>query len=116
MAKAAHLLGDDAFWRMQDRLFEAYFAENRDITDPLTLRELWREAELPAAEFARSEDPALLQETLREHREAQESGATGVPAMQLVGNDAMIVGAHPLELYRRWVDRTLAEHAAEATV
>jgi hypothetical protein len=28
--------------------------------------------------------------------------------MQLVGNDAVIVGAHPADLYRRWIDRTLA--------
>ena len=32
---------------------------------------------------------------------------TGVPAVRLVGNDAVIVGAHPFELYQRWVTRTL---------
>ena len=28
--------------------------------------------------------------------------------MRMEGNDALIVGAHPLDLYRRWVERTLA--------
>jgi len=114
VAKAAAQLGDDAFRRMRDRLFEAYFADNRDITDDATLRALWREVDLPEADFERSRDPALLRETLQQHAEAQEVGATGVPAVQLVGNAAVIVGAHPLELYQRWVKRTLAARAPEA--
>jgi predicted DsbA family dithiol-disulfide isomerase len=114
VAKAAAQLGDGAFRRMRDRLFEAYFSENRDITDDATLRTLWREVELPEADFERSQDPALLRETLQQHAEANEVGATGVPAVQLVGNAAVIVGAHPLELYQRWVNRTLAAGAADA--
>jgi predicted DsbA family dithiol-disulfide isomerase len=114
VAKAAATLGDGEFRRMRDRLFEAYFGENRDITDDDTLRALWREVELPEADFEHSRDPALLRETLQQHAEAQEVGATGVPAVQLVGNSAVIVGAHPLELYQRWVKRTLAARAADA--
>ena len=64
--------------------------------------------DLPEADFARREDPALLEQVLDEHAAAQEAGATGVPAVQLQGNDAIIVGAHPLELYRRWMNRILA--------
>jgi predicted DsbA family dithiol-disulfide isomerase len=114
VAKAAAVLGGGAFQRMRDRLFEAYFSENRDITDDATLRALWREVELPEADFERSQDPALLRETLQQHAEANEVGATGVPAVQLVGNSAVIVGAHPLELYQRWLNKTLAARAAEA--
>ena len=114
VAKAAAVLGDAAFRRMQDRLFEAYFFESRDITDDATLRALWREAALPEADFERSQDPLLLRETLQQHAEAHEAGATGVPAVSLVGNSAVIVGAHPLELYQRWVRRTLAAREADA--
>jgi len=114
VAKAAATLGDGEFRRMSDRLFEAYFSESRDITDDVTLRALWREAELPEAEFERSQDPARLRETLQQYAEAQEVGATGVPAVQLVGNDVVIVGAHPFELYERWANKTLAARAAEA--
>jgi len=116
VAKAAAKLGAEAFRRMHDRLLHAYFAENRDVTEADTLRALWREAELPEAEFQRAEDPELLRETLRQHAEAQEVGATGVPAVQLLGNDAVIVGAQPLELYQRWVRRArdAAAQAGEA--
>ena len=91
---------------MHERLLRAYFAENRDVSDAGTLRALWGEVGLPEGDFAGVEDPALLRETLGQDREARESGVTGVPAVRLAGNDAVIVGAHPLELYRRWVERT----------
>lgn len=107
VAKAAATLGSDAFRRMHERLLAAYFAENRDITDAGTLRALWQEAQLDAAAFQRTEDPALLRRTFDEHNEALEHGVTGVPAVRMVGNDAVLVGAYPLELYRRWINRAL---------
>ena len=107
VAKAAAALGRDAFEKMHERLLHAYFAENRDITDADTLAALWREAGLPEAEFVRTTDTALGQETIAQHNEAIEHGVTGVPAVRMEGNDAIIVGAQPLELYRRWVQRTL---------
>jgi predicted DsbA family dithiol-disulfide isomerase len=70
---------------------------------------LWREAELPEAGFARLDDPALLKAVLAEHREALEIGVSGVPAVRLEGMDSAIVGAHPIELYRRWVSRVLGD-------
>ena len=106
-AKAAAMLGADAFRRMHECLLHAYFAENRDITDTDTLRALWREAELPEEAFTRIEDPVLLQTTLAEHDEALEFGVTGVPAVRLEGMDSAIIGAHPIDLYRRWVQRRL---------
>ncbi len=105
VAKAAASLGDEAFRRIHPRLLHAYFAENRDISDAATLRSVWSEAGLPDSEFARSEDPLLLEQVYQEHRESLDSGVTGVPAVRLEGNDAVIVGAQPLELYRRWVER-----------
>jgi len=108
VAKAAARLGEEAFRRIHERLLRAYFCENRDISDPLTLRSLWGEVGLDEARFAEWEDPALLERILDEHAQAVDGGATGVPAVRLQGNDAIIVGAHPMELYRRWVRRTLA--------
>jgi predicted DsbA family dithiol-disulfide isomerase len=113
-AKAAAWLGAEPFRRMHERLLRAYFAENRDVSDRDTLRALWGEAGLPEGEFSRVDDPALLCETLQQHREALETGVTGVPAVRLAGNAAVIVGAHPLELYRRWVERVRAEREAAA--
>ena len=106
-------MSDDAFHRMHDRLMRAYFEESRDVSDSHVLLELWRELDLPEASFAWREDPALEQEVIREHNEALESGATGVPAIRLADNPAIIVGAQPVALYRRWIDRTLARREQE---
>ena len=111
VAKAAARLGPEAFLRIHWRLLRAYFAENRDISRPATLRSIWHELELPADAFAVADDPALLEQVIAEHNEAIECGATGVPAVRLEGNPACVVGAQPIELYRRWVERTLARQA-----
>ena len=103
VAKAAAALSPDAFRRIHARLLAAYFSENRDVTDAGTLRELWCEVGLPESEFARSEDPALLERILDEHNEALEVGVTGVPAVRMADDDVAIVGAHPVSLYRRWI-------------
>lgn len=112
VAKAAARIGDDAFDRIHERLLEGYFAENRDITDAATLRELWSEAGLLPDAFPALDDDFLVRETLRQHDEAIEAGVTGVPSVQLVGNDAVVMGAQPMEVYRRWIDRTLARRGA----
>ena len=107
LAKAAALLGATAFQQVHERLLRAYFTENRDITDPDTLRALWREAGLPDNGFARVADPALLRATIEQHNDAVEYGVTGVPAVRMEGRDGLVVGAQPLELYRRWITRSL---------
>ena len=112
VAKAAARLGRDAFERIHERLLRAYFSENRDISDDAVLAVCWAEAELPADAFDAREDPEILQQIVAEHEEAVACGATGVPAARLVGNDAVITGAHPLEVFRHWVDRTLARRDA----
>ncbi len=48
-----------------------------------------------------------------EHHAAIEAGVTGVPAVQLGGQDVVITGAHPRELYQRWARRALEAAAAE---
>ncbi len=113
VAKAAAALGEEAFEAIHERLLHAYFAENRDITDSATLFAIWHEAGLPEEAFTRREDPALLQGILRDHEEAVELGVSGVPALRLGKNPVPVVGAHPLEVYRRWVRRALEEQSRE---
>ena len=112
VAKAAGELGRDAFHDVHDRLLVAYFEENRDISDPDTLRAIWQSAGLPEADFARSEDPALLEAVMADHAEALEMGANGVPAIRQEGRDAAVTGALPYEAYLRWV-RKIRARAAE---
>ena len=108
VAKAAAKLGAEAFDRMHARLLAAYFGENRDITDAATLVELWTDVGLPADEFVRAGDQALVEAVVREHNQAVTLGLSGVPAVQLAGGDVAIPGALPYESYRRWVERVLA--------
>jgi predicted DsbA family dithiol-disulfide isomerase len=100
---------------MHRRLLTAYFGENRDISRTETLRSLWDELGFPADSFEVAESSEVLEEVLSDHREALDHGATGVPAVRLEGNPAVIVGAHPIDLYRRWVDRSLERAASAAS-
>jgi predicted DsbA family dithiol-disulfide isomerase len=94
---------------MHERLLRAYFEESRDISREPVLRELWQDVGLPAAAFAAAADPALLRETIDDHNQAVELGMTGVPALRVAGSDAFVMGAQPLEVYRRWVARLRAQ-------
>ena len=118
VAKAAARVGADAFRSIHERLMVGYFTENRDIPDFDVLRELWTGEGLDAADFDVAHRDEIEAEILREHAEALEWGANGVPAIRRVDNDAVIVGAHPEELYRRWIDRSLerGEGLVEAVV
>jgi predicted DsbA family dithiol-disulfide isomerase len=108
VAKAAATLGDDALHRMHDRLMQAYFGENRDITDLDTLRGLWREVGLPDAEFGRAADPAILRAVADEHNAALDRGIGGVPTVCVEGREGFVPGAQPLETYRLWLRRLAA--------
>ena len=107
VAKAAARLGPDAFRGMHARLMTAYFTDNRDISSDTVLQDLWAAEGLAEADFAISHEPAIEAQVLRDHEEAQAQGANGVPAIKRIDNDAVIVGAHPEALYRRWIDRSL---------
>ncbi len=109
VAKAAARLGREAFEQVHDRLLHTYFALNRDITARETLRQIWAEATLPAERFEEVDDPDLVEEIHREHNEAIELGATGVPAVRRADQDVAITGAFPVEFYRRWIVRALEE-------
>jgi predicted DsbA family dithiol-disulfide isomerase len=107
VAKAAARVSPAAFKKMHTRLMTAYFAENRDISSFEVLRGLWDAEGLPADafEFAQSDEIESL--IFREFEEARQLGATGVPAIRRTDNEAVIVGAHPESLYRRWIERSL---------
>jgi predicted DsbA family dithiol-disulfide isomerase len=110
-AKAAALLGTDAFRRVHDALLRAYFTENRDITDRETLLALWREIGLPDDAFDSIDDPRLLHETTAQYREALEHGIDGVPAVRVPGRDGALIGAQPVETFRHWINRLLSVSA-----
>jgi predicted DsbA family dithiol-disulfide isomerase len=112
VAKAAARVSEAAFRALHRRLLRAYFAESRDVSDRDVLRRLWEEAGLPAGGFAAAEDPAILAQVLADHKEALRLGVSGVPAVRLADGHVAVVGAHPVDLYRRWVARAIAAHGA----
>jgi predicted DsbA family dithiol-disulfide isomerase len=114
-AKAAAALGPEAFAALHGRLLRAYFEESRDISAEGTLRALWAEAGLPEPAFAACGDARLLERTLAEHDEAVGLGITGVPAVRVAGTDAFVLGAQPMAVYRRWLERLRAGVLDEAT-
>ena len=113
VAKAAARLGHESFRRMHERLLRAYFVESRDISREPVLRSLWQELSFDAAAFEAWREPAVLEAVLADHAEAIRLGATGVPAVRLADHDAVIVGAQPLAIYRRWIDRSLARREVD---
>ena len=100
-------MGPEAFRVMHSRLMSAYFTDSRDISSERVLQDLWAAEGLPEAAFAVSREAKVEEAIFRDHDEAKEWGANGVPAIRRIDNDAVIVGAHPEALYRRWIDRSL---------
>ncbi len=104
-AKAAAELGH--FEPMHWRLLEAYFSENRTVSDRDVLIDIAGEAGLDRDEFATTIDERfseLAQLVVDEHVEAAESGITGVPA-QVVNGGYLIQGAQDQSFYARVITR-----------
>ncbi len=108
-AKAAARVSRDAFRAMHERLMVAYFAENRDISSFEELRSLWDELGLPPPAFDVVNSEEIEKEILREFEEARQLGATGVPGLRRADNEIIIVGAQPEAVYRRWIEKSLAD-------
>jgi len=105
VAKAAARIDATAGEALHDGLFDAYFRRSRDITDDAVLRDLWQRAGLDPARFAERDDPALLTEIRREFEEALAHGASGAPAVRMDGAYGVLMGAQPIEIYRRWIEK-----------
>ena len=105
VAKAAATLGEEAFEAVHERLLDAYFRRNRDISSDSVLKEIWLDAGLASEDFDKREDEGLLRAVIHEHQEAIEHGASGVPAIRAAGQYGVLTGAQPIEVYRGWLSR-----------
>lgn len=81
---------------------DAYWSQATDIGDPDELRELAAEAGLDADEVERviADDSAYLDVVESSTRQAQSFGINGIPAF-LLDRRLLVLGAHPLETFRR---------------
>jgi predicted DsbA family dithiol-disulfide isomerase len=85
----------------EDALYGAMFRELRDISDPAVLRDVAWKVEVPQTEVdAAIRDPGLRERARREHREGEEAGVTGVPAL-VIPDLPPVTGAVPVEMYRQ---------------
>jgi predicted DsbA family dithiol-disulfide isomerase len=108
VAKAAARIDRAAGEALHDSLFDAYFRRSRDITDDRVLLDLWRRAGLDPARFDEREDPELLRLIGEDYEEALAHGASGAPAVRMDGAWGVLMGAQPLAVYRRWVEKVAA--------
>jgi len=93
------------FDRFHLAVMDAYFWENRDVSDAAVLVEIAVACGLDPAAFSVSlRDENLLQLVLDEHNEAVEVGVTGVPTVIAPGG-FQIPGAQDLSFYRHLVNK-----------
>ncbi len=105
VAKAAARIDAAAGEAMHDALFDAYFRRSRDITDDHVLRDLWSGVGLDPARFDERDDPELSRRIAEEFEEALVHGASGAPAVRMDGAWGVLMGAQPIEIYRRWIEK-----------
>lgn len=108
-AKWAAACDGDAFARFDARLFDAFFAEGQDISQPDVLAGLAAEVGLDAADLpGHLERGTYRQAVLVDFVTAISSyGINAVPAVVVPDGD-LIVGAVPRSRYREAVERALA--------
>lgn len=101
--KAAATFGEEAFHRFHLEVMQAYFDENRTISDPDVLADIAERAGISAGEFRQRLDDgrqAFEDEVFAEHAEAISLGVTGIPSV--VADDAILIpGAVSTDVYRR---------------
>lgn len=105
VAKAAAELDEGAGRDIHERLLQAYFQDNRNITDRATLAAIWREAGLASESFESIDEERITHEVFANYQEAMDLGITGVPAVRPANGTVFVTGAQPYETYRRWFVR-----------
>jgi predicted DsbA family dithiol-disulfide isomerase len=103
----AHGIGD----AVMERLFRAYFTENRSVFDPESLVELAGEAGLdPAASRQALEESTYTAAVAAEGDEARNLGANGVPFF-VIDSRFGVSGAQSVEVFRDALARAASAHA-----
>ena len=100
--------GDEAFGRLHLHIFKTFFEDCRNIQDEELLLELAKQSRLDMRRFrADLRKAEANEEILADHRYYQENfQGWGVP-LALVGGKYPLVGAVPVEMYRRAIDLSL---------
>ena len=112
LAEAVRSLAPEAFERLHKRLFEAYFAETRNIGDRDVLREIAGECGIATEVVDQAWSDPIYEQRLRDQFwRAAQIGVQGVPAF-LFGR-YIVSGAVPAETLIRAAEYVLNESARE---
>jgi predicted DsbA family dithiol-disulfide isomerase len=104
LAEAAKQAGREVFYRLHDRLFQAYFSEGRNIGDPAILRELAAGCGVPVELVAAAWRDEQYARRLRLHLAyAVELQIQGTPTY--VFGEERLSGAVPYERLREAAER-----------
>ena len=107
--KVAETFGQQAQHEFSTRVFQAYFTENRTISDPIVLAEIALESGLDRAAFEQrwtELESDLVKQVWRDYTTAVQSGIRGVPAV-VVNRRYLVSGAVDLAEYQRVIDSVL---------
>ena len=103
----------EASRQLHRRLLEAYFSENRDISDWNVLADLVAEVSVDRDAFAEavnSQRQAMAELVIDEHNSAIEQGITAVPTV-LINDVLPVPGAQESDSYIIWIERILERQA-----
>ena len=111
--KASASFGDDAQQRFHHALLDAYFVQNRDISDRRELGDIAAECNIDRAAFDEviaEQGGSLGKLVIEEHNDAIGRGITAVPTVVLA-EVFPVPGAQDVETYERLVQRFIDRQA-----
>ncbi len=96
-AEAARKQGDDAFSRFHLALLTARHVDGKELTDPQTIKDAAKSAELDMDKFERDFNDATLDTVGRDHEEGVNTyGVFGTPTLVFEGGKAAYLRLRPL--------------------
>jgi predicted DsbA family dithiol-disulfide isomerase len=96
-------------------IYEAYFAEDKNIADTELLAGIAERLELDVADLRQAlAEERFKPEVERQFEFAREVGVTAVPAY--VAGRYLLVGAQPLEVYQQLIETAQAEEGGLTTI
>lgn len=105
----AELGGQDTFWKYTDTIFERITTNGKPALDKLGL--LAAELGVDQQQFQSCLDSGKYEKLVKDSiTEGQTAGVQGTPATFIIdskGNSQLIVGAQPIEAFRKIIDREL---------
>lgn len=109
--KVSAAFGNDMQAKYHHALLEAYFTDNRNISDSTVLLDIAAECGMDRDEFGdafATRGQELAQEVISEHNSAIENEITAVPTVVIEGI-LPVPGAQDVETYERLIERVLAK-------